>query len=180
MPSFVGIRRRRVVRGIAAVLGVSLVFGMVIWLTRPPALVWWTSPPIGNTGRRMRALVPIDWERADQGLAVPPLGAERYYFRPVDRIPKVLRWIFPYRQERAQLSFHVVPLSWVPDPNSDASTIDQYYGFRGQVHRDQVHSAHRIVMFREVGLWLNINYYKSDKRAFDETYKAICNSPRIE
>src|SRR6185503_10059323 len=87
--------RRRRAGGWIAGLAVIAAFTATYHLTRPPELVWWTSPPIGSTGRRLKVLIP-------NGCALtvpfPPTGGVSYewegqfLFRP-NPVPRFLRWI---------------------------------------------------------------------------------------
>src|SRR5690349_13712974 len=106
--STVGGNRRRVVRRIAAVFGVSLVLGMSVWLTRPPTLVWWTSPPIGNSSKRLNVLTPSYWAQGRFSSRVYDGHSVYYEFEPVDRMPRLLRWLFPHRPESAGLTIHII------------------------------------------------------------------------
>src|SRR5262245_29256189 len=44
-----------------AVPGLAAVFALTYHLAHPPELVWWTSPLLGNGGRRAKVLIPSGW-----------------------------------------------------------------------------------------------------------------------
>src|SRR5262245_2027558 len=46
-----------------ALPAVAVILALAYYLTRPPELVWWTSPPLGKTGQhRVRVKVPTGWD----------------------------------------------------------------------------------------------------------------------
>jgi hypothetical protein len=51
---------------------------------------------------------------------------------------------------------------------------------RRDYNDQQRHSVQRYILFPDIGMRLEIYYGRTNQHAFDETYKAICNSPRIE
>src|SRR5262245_56403427 len=96
-------------------------------LTRPPALVWWTSPPFGNSGRRVKLLIPRNWELDREAKWAAPEHGETeflggYIFRPSFVRPFFLYSILPISYEPAHLSFSVnIPIkhaeAWAVDSN---------------------------------------------------------------
>src|SRR5437868_1883123 len=52
--------RKRIGWLLAAFLLIAAI-ALTYRLTRPPELVWWTSPPIANTGRRVTIMIPRGW-----------------------------------------------------------------------------------------------------------------------
>src|SRR5438477_9081361 len=85
-------RRRRAGQWIAG-LAVIAAIGATYQLTRPPELVWWTSPPIGRTELHVRILRPYGWILEPGTQPDNPLDNSQtaYRFDLVDRSPAILR-----------------------------------------------------------------------------------------
>ena len=102
----------RLGRRIAVVAVAVAVLAIIYQLTRPPELVWWTSPPIGVAGKyRIRALVPNGWVVNSSGYVgkEPRFVWIGYYSMfPADHRPSWLRRILPSEKERCGLRFDVV------------------------------------------------------------------------
>src|SRR2546425_13102866 len=88
-------RKRLGLRFTVLVLAVAIL-GAAYLFTRTPELVWWTSPPLGDSGHHVRVLVPQGWK------TISPIdpGTEtvtewRNYWRlvPIDTRPAFLRWM---------------------------------------------------------------------------------------
>src|SRR5258707_1130771 len=78
------------------------VLGCAYWFTRPPELVWWRSPPIFDTQRRMRVLVPNGWRyKSERIFETEPLQTicDAYTFEPIDQRPALLRTLLPYEDK---------------------------------------------------------------------------------
>jgi hypothetical protein len=166
-------RMRLTLRFTALVLGVSAL-GAVYWFTRPPELVWWRSPVIGDGGRRLFALIPNGWglDLYGVGEQVSNNGLQRWYvFSPIDRRPGILRRILPHSQEIADLTFNVgywkADVVKRSDPRIDG-------------HGPVLEEANRFVLFSDKRTWAEVSYSRNYVPAFDRTYRQICNSLRIE
>src|SRR5437870_417234 len=82
-------RRRRAgiwITGLAVIAAIAATYH----LTRPPELVWWTSPPIPGTAMHVHLRVPYDWEQVNLGWSP---GINVFELQPTDRRPRYLRWL---------------------------------------------------------------------------------------
>src|SRR6266567_2470354 len=95
-----GIKSSRRVIATRAALSVTIfVVGLALWLCRAsrPSLEWYVSPPFGATGKRIRILKPVGWEKVD----LTPANANIFpnwtliVLRPPDRRPELLKWLLP-------------------------------------------------------------------------------------
>ena len=62
-------------------------------LTRPPELVWWTSPPIDERGHRVNALVPRGWGPGHEPLEGLNLGGASPEFLLVAPVTHLASWM---------------------------------------------------------------------------------------
>src|SRR5262249_28656387 len=74
----------------------AAVLALVYYLTRPPELVWWRSPPLSGTSHRIKILTPRGW-----GLTSSLYSGQEWPFaiEPKDSRPGPIRWLFPYHPE---------------------------------------------------------------------------------
>jgi hypothetical protein len=172
-------RRKRLAMQLAVLVVAVSVLGTVYWFTRPPELVWWTSPPIGKTAHRVTVLVPQKWKLDsrlstldDQGPGGP---AADFVLTPIDMTPGIMRWMFRADAEAASMTVMVnrspPGLSGSFDWQTDVGTVEWRSGEHAAV-RD-VNSSHNKMVAR-------ITYLRTNLPAFNRTYKRICNSLRIE
>src|SRR5438067_1225836 len=81
--------------------------GVSYWLMRPPDLVPWISPQIGDTGHHLAMLVPSGWELQPHAYLQkysPPAGRYQWWYyvwrvKPVNRMPRLLKFVFGNRTE---------------------------------------------------------------------------------
>jgi hypothetical protein len=170
MPFIAGARRRQAVMWIATLAGIAAA-GATIQLTRAPDFVWWTSPPIGETGRHVCILVPQGWEcRAKILVNLEPLSLQ-FDIVPIDRRPAFLRRLLPRRVEAAKTVIGITHYQGrVPDGAYDNDRTMRLAG----------DTSHRIVIDRHSRITSSVFYSRTDRAAFDATYTLICNSLRIE
>ena len=146
-------------------------------LTRPPELVWWRSPEIGNSGRHTRILVPHGWELQlplDAGTQTKTEWQAYYRYDLIDRRPRILRRFFPASTERCGMT--IITLQ---------SVRRQQYGVSTEIHvnnsgRGVPIVAQRRVISGDITLVAEAYYEREDHGAFNRTYKQICNSLTIE
>ena len=173
-----GIPRRRIVWWIAGLAVIAAIAGTYL-LTRPQELVWWTSPVVARSRRHVRALIPFGWQ------PLSPFGRVKdsngnwqavYNFGPQrDRRPGLLRWISPQHRQASLLSIVVTQFQ-----NDKTGYSDFVTGIR-RFDQPGRRIADRFVSFREQWIRASLQYETStDPQAFDNTYKAVCNSLRIE
>jgi hypothetical protein len=157
----------------------------ITWLTCRPALTWWTSPPIGKTGRHLRMLVPEGWELEspiDSGqYEIDPdqkgnvVWSAHYRFLPVDRRPGFLRRLFPHTEEDAKVNV---------DVGQSRKQVALWAGIGATISREDSppypHCASRFISFNDTRIIAEADYFRSNLPAFDATYKQICMSMRIE
>src|SRR5262245_48735870 len=75
--------------GLAAAIAV---IAAVYHLTRPPELVWWRSPLVHSTGRRVCVLQPLGWKLRDSYSDGETMT--HYNLGPDQRsLPKWLEWL---------------------------------------------------------------------------------------
>ncbi len=153
-------------------LAVIAAIAASIQLSRPPELVWWTSPPLGNTGQHVRVLIPYGWKSR-----MLPIrrdftnGVASYRILPVENRPALIRWLFPRPTEDAVVGIDAMLIA---TPTQETSLV---YETEREVFLGDP-TARRSVQSRNVQAV--VNYFRTDKYTFDRTYAAICNSLRIE
>lgn len=167
-------RRRRLALRLAALVVVVSALGAAYWFTRPPELVWWTSPAIGGSGFRVCGLVPGGWELKPKRTILNPAKGQWFLalfeFDPVDRRPWFLQWFRRIRAERGAQSIIIL------SPNSKASPADI------GISRDDSSGtplATRTLTLGKREVQVRVTIFKSDWHAFNRTYRRICDSVRI-
>jgi hypothetical protein len=154
------------IAGLAAIEAIAA----TIQLTRPPELVWWTSPAIGNTGNRIRVLVPRGWD--DKVISAPSNGWRLdYWIGPVDHRPVPIRWLLPDSHNREWAYLRI---------RSGETEANNERGARTQRIRREGLDADASVTATGVNLQAFLLYHRSDSYGFDHTVAPICNSLRIE
>src|SRR6266481_1974081 len=87
-------RRKRLALRFAALVVAVCVLGAAYWFTRPPELVWWRSPAIGDSHRHVRVQVPAGWvafwARSETESRTKGEWSYGCNFWPVDRRPGFL------------------------------------------------------------------------------------------
>src|SRR5947209_3985419 len=96
----VKLTRNRIAWWLAALLLIPAI-ALTYRLTRPPELVWWTSPPISQTRLHLRILVPVGWAVEDKSgeTLMPEMKQAHYQFHPTDDRPWLVRRLNPVRTE---------------------------------------------------------------------------------
>jgi len=161
---------------VAVVAGI----GATIRLTRPPDLVRWTSPAIGDSGRHLRVLIPQGWYVRFQANLPPETEGcwwMKYEFTPTDHRPMFLVSLLPRNQEHA-----VVAISFGHDPQMRTG--------EGIIHTGPIpwyevsalpyFEAQKSVGTPDHKTVASVSYVRTDHAAFNITQAAICNSLRIE
>ncbi len=148
-------------------------------LTRLPELVWWTSPPIGETNHRVRVLIPNGCTMtATFGPTKneDPVWEGQFLFHATNHLPTCLRWILRGKEEDPLVAVHV----FLP-PHDKPSRFD-YSDGRLNLARlpGGEYQSFRYLLFRESRIAAGIVYNRFDRMAFEATHKTICNSLRIE
>jgi hypothetical protein len=167
-------RRRRIALRFAVLVVAVSVLGAAYWFTRPPELVWWTSPAIAKTGRHVKMLIPDGWEvdtaESDLSLENGDGWMADYSISPRDKRPALLRSILPRMLEKAGLTIavahNVAGLHKAPD-------IETH-----QIGGMQL--ADTYFMRKDANVWVSSTYFRTSLPAFNRTYRQICNSLRIE
>jgi hypothetical protein len=159
-------------------LAVIAAIAATIQLTRPPELVWWTSPAIGDTGRHAQVRIPLGWQ-----LESPVFGSSMdpdtwgacYRLTAPDAMPAWLRY---YLQSKGRSEvivdvrqYHKPP----PHPSTAKSSI-----YKQRDYPTPGHYASRVVESREGNLRAIVQVRTSDRAWFNATSDTICNSLRIE
>ena len=163
-------RRRRLALRIAVLDVAVSVLGAAYWFTRPPELVWWTSPPIDHARHHVKLLVPDGW-------IVEPLSAEylslnhTYRMIPSDRRPQILRWFLPANTVLNSLTVGTTIAETVYDDYTPTEHIMYARGIALAYHKR---------WFPDQSLIVVVRYSRSNRGIFDNTHSAIWNSLRIE
>jgi hypothetical protein len=163
-------RRRLALRFVVLVVAFSLL-AAAYWFTRPPDLVWWTSPEIKGTKHRLKALIPSGWQRLALKTDPPKVWAGSYDFEPVDNRPRFLRWILRQEKEDAMITIGVKEVAEMGGRMED------------QIIRNDMQGLATVFCSRDrpdSHLWAFAFLYRSNIPAFNRTYLRICNSLRIE
>jgi hypothetical protein len=160
-------RRRRLALRFAVLVVAVSVMGAAYWFTRPPELVWWRSDTIGSTPYRLRFLIPHGWVRnAPQRVN----GWTTYSFRAVDGRPSYLRWLLPESVENG----------WV-DIEFGKTNISTISGIKyGSEISRREETATRYLFYTDIGIRASIGYQRTNRTAFNRTYRRICSSLTIE
>jgi hypothetical protein len=163
-------RRRLALRFAVLVVAVSAL-GAAYWLMRPPELVWWRSPELGSSGRHVRLLLPAGWELRPAVESDPICPS--FSFMAVDRLPAWIKWIGPIKKEDTELRLNIglcekFSSDWRPPSNITLS------------RRGGTNFARRAACSWDGQIRPDIIYYRVNTRAFNRTYRRICNSLRIE
>src|SRR5437764_788438 len=97
--------RNRITWWLAALLLLATI-ALTYRLTRPPELVWWTSPPLMGTHRRVTSLSPSGWDLKSRTGVPFGMGKQMmtmYELVPVDRRSKLLQRLLPRNEDAASL-----------------------------------------------------------------------------
>jgi hypothetical protein len=172
-----GNRRRRAgvwVAGVAVIAAIAATYQ----LTRPPALVWWTSPPIDKASRRVAVLIPAGWEEVESqsDIGIPDNTRAFYWAPSKDRIPEILRKLL--RRRPSGMGREVVFYA-VSDPLQKAVRITPIHSEQGSSVTANGYESHRAFLSGE-GTSAGVIYERSDRDIYETTHTAICNSLRIE
>ena len=154
------------IAGLAVIAAIAATYQ----LTRPPELVWWTSPAIRPRGRHVKVLIPNGWKSRLGQIGQNTNGIASYRILPVENRPEFIRWLFPRAAEDAVVGIDVM-LIVTPQETSWVYGTEREMFLGDPTARRSIQSH---------GVRVVVNYFRSDKYAFDRTYAAICNSLRIE
>ncbi len=177
MQSIADSRRKRTGMWITS-FAVMAAIAATIHLTRLPELVWWTSPPIRNTGRHAKILIPRGFD------ALGPVEEQvtdgnwynTYSFEPVDSRPTFLRWLMPDRSDEREgfdFSIQVFQSSKKLPGSGDPGKLER-------VARNRAPGAERWVGPDSSGVSAVVRYQRANQSEFERTFAKICNSLRIE
>jgi hypothetical protein len=170
-------RRKRLALRFAALVVAVSALGAAYWFTRPPELVWWRSPEIGNSGRHVRLLIPNGWESElplSKGEDFMEQWEAIYYFSPVDRRPKLLRHIFAREGEYTAMVVKVIQShSKLIGREGPASAVA--FG-----ESSAKFGSERVATFIDARIGAGVYYGRDNRLEFNSTQATICNSLRIE
>src|SRR3989442_3477742 len=126
-------RRKRLALRFAVLVVAVSALGAAYWFTRPPELVWWTSPQL-DEGIHFKILIPSDMKE-DSGN-----NDGVYWFHGADRRPRFLQWLVRPTEEVAALFIE-------PNPNKrDWPPVGQTKVER-PFHLGELWSARRQMIF---------------------------------
>src|SRR5439155_2067858 len=95
-------RRKRLALRFAALVAAISVLGAAYWFTRPPELVWYTSPPLGEAGYRLKVRVPFGWKVYPSSTTIRTIGAQEQAgctLIPADTLPRFLHRFIPNAED---------------------------------------------------------------------------------
>ena len=156
--------RNRIGWWLAALLLLATI-ALTYRLTRPPELVWWTSPLIPGTAKRVHLLIPFGWEQYAPGV----LDISLFALQPKDRCPPYLRWLLhcPESPDFITISTRSSDTpGWIGKDTVIELQPDEH-GERAVTSTDGMVRAH-------------LCYKRSDAHILRSTYQQVCNSLRIE
>ena len=145
------------IAGLAVIAAIAATYH----LTRPPELVWWTSPPIDERGHRVNALVPSGWGPGQEPLEGLNLGGASPEFLLVAPVTHLASWMPSWLKDLIMApeddgkievwlhntqDFETCPEGteevlngcaclWRHVPNSDLVVIFQYYRWNDMQYR---------------------------------------------
>jgi hypothetical protein len=170
--------KRLALRFAVLVVAVSAL-GVAYSFTRPPELVWWTSPSIRETTRRLRVLIPNGWKASWERVLDSAPGGDWLYtarFTPVDNRPTWLRRMFKVKLEDEAL----LAASFERNGTEKEFTYEAD-GLRQRVFNGA--TVYTVVRRMQAGvppLHAIVYYGRENLPAFNRTYRQICNSLTIE
>jgi hypothetical protein len=145
------------------------------WCTRPPELVWWTSPPIGKGRHTVKMLFPAGWS-ATLDSTYDDVGA-KVCMRP-QKTPAWLTWL-----TKSYVDEDAIAYIWVSQCGSTRLT-PKALPAQGPLRKHIIMSGGVIGFGSRLSAdrqeEVVVLYARHDERAFNRTYKQICNSLRIE
>ncbi len=160
------------IAGLAVIAAIAATYR----LTRPPALVWWTSPAMGSSGKHARMLIPEGWElymSFDSGM--DSSWSAEYNFRPGNVLTSVLEWLLHTRRDSSSMRIEIVTYGTQQQTLAHINTDTMVIGAAPNQHR-----ARRLAVARDRRAYADLTYERSNLTAFTRTYRQICNSLRIE
>jgi hypothetical protein len=166
----------------AVVIVLVVAVSTELWLTNRPALEWWISPEIGRSGRHVRILVPRGWEvqlPLDSGRQTNGELITYYSINLLDRRPSFLRRIIPRGRVFGGMTINTIQ-SRAKRPDDDFKS-NKVTGIAINDSGPGVSIwAERRVISRDALLVAEAYYGRSDRKAFDATYRQVLNSLKIE
>ncbi len=159
------------IAGLAVIAAIAATYH----LPRPPELVWWTSPAIGNSGRRLRMLIPNGWEAGRSYLVEDPRDhwTASYGILPApDRLPKLIRLVLRRNRQEGYLRLSIY---W----NRKGNLVIGSAGERQTTNYSENYAFHRVVL-SERHFLAAADYVREGSTALNATSEDIFNSLRIE
>ncbi len=152
--------------------------GVWSWYASRPALVWYVSPPLGPQRMRLRLIVPGGWSGGPVLVQAPSEtlgGGPESIVVLKPRVPIWARWIPWLKWTHEDPALIALAFAEKRDP-SEHTSVEQY----DSCNRGLYSIAERTVVSRDNRFVTEVAYFRADRRAFDATHSAICNSLRIE
>jgi hypothetical protein len=174
LPSPKANRRKRLALRFAVLVVAVSALGAAYRFTRPPELVWWRSPEIGHSGRRVSTLIPGGWRQSQPPIA-PAVSQEQYqawyFFRPAEHWPGFLRRLFSLQIEVGVIE---IIIDQPPTTKRDLEPEVVREDDRG------MSQATRELVDVRSNIFAEIQFSSTNLPAFNRTYRQICNSLTIE
>lgn len=186
-------RLKRTALRLAVPFAAASVLFAAYWFTRPPELVWWTSPqlctdswskePISKNGPVVHVLIPNGWEAEGpvvSGSSSIGLVQNRFNFSEVDRRPWLLQTVLPPVQNKVQGPILSFDLNWF----TVKSNFNKYSGvpISSIVRHDPggICRVEHYVVSAKRSLTVCVRYSDPDIATAERNVNRICKSLRIE
>jgi hypothetical protein len=163
-----GNRQRRAgiwIAGLAVIAAIAATYQ----LTRGPKLVWWNSPEIDQTGRRVWLLIPHGW--AVKRVSTTKDHVSYTLFFDEDSRPSFFRWIWGAHLTDEWIVVGVSTFNSIRASRVGDISVD---------HSRRTHFARRFLIVGDLRVMADVRYARTDFPAFKANYKQICNSLKIE
>jgi hypothetical protein len=165
-------RRKRLALRFAALVVALSALGAAYWFTRPPELVLWRSALVGNSGNRIRLLIPTGWKMSRGVSYERPVGRfTQFGAGPIDSRPYLIRRFIPACVEEGDLLILICEnLTRVKTSRSGPQNIEESV-------QDRTVSCSISDINGRITAYLQ---YSREPRQFNRTYRQICDSLAIE
>ncbi len=174
-PNHEGKSKRRLAAAFAVAAVALLAFSLNAWLAQQSQFVLWTSPPVGKSGRHVKALIPSGWKLSQLSQINGGIWEE-----PKDSKPEWLQRLLPHKASRGAVCLDVGPsrvgINW-------GVSAEEVAGSMARLVRPMlgnVSETHRTVTSREGDISASILYYTDNKDQFDSLHETIRDSLKIE
>jgi hypothetical protein len=172
-------RKRLALRFVGPVVAVS-VLGAAYWFMRSPELVWWRSPAVDITGRKVRMLIPEGWKPTFARIKMDGKSdfenGARFHFEP-SAGPRWMKWLARPKERQAILVI-VTGATREPAPRNIEMPAEREQDSAFWPDGRCIAQRSRWSADRRAGV--EVDYNRTNRSAFNRTYRQICNSLTLE